>query len=178
MSNQKTILKTSPEYPQISKWIIHKHSLLDTIEKHIRNHPKEHLTKKDLSKTFRKIKKKHEPLFPDVLNTYNFSVNDIQRGVQCLKCKTIPIPKKENRTIWNCPVCGFISSVAYQCAIADYALLINNTFTNKEMRNFLEINSQSTVYTLLKKMNIQTVGRKHIFSIENIHKFAQKDFIE
>ncbi|MGM7700843.1 nuclease-related domain-containing protein [Pseudalkalibacillus sp. Hm43] len=177
MSNPKTILKTSPNHQGISKLIIHKHSLLQRIENLLIGQTNESISKNDVTKIARKIKKKNEPLFLDVLSKYNFTKRDMQGGVQCLQCKTLPIPKKENRTIWNCPACGIVPHHSYESAITDFVLLYTRHFSNKELREFLGLTSASTVYKLLKKMDIQTVGRKHIFPVENIQKFAQKDFI-
>ncbi|MCF6136789.1 nuclease-related domain-containing protein [Pseudalkalibacillus berkeleyi] len=178
VSDPKTILNTSLANHNISNWIIHKHALMSKFEHFIKANPKEIISNKDVKKIARKIKRKNEPLLSDVLDTYKFTPSQITSGVSCPKCLELPIPRHKYRKNWVCPTCRASSNQAYFEAIADYALLINNTFSNRQMRLFLHIDSDSTVYNLLKKMNIQTVGRKHSISLDDVYMYANKNFNE
>jgi hypothetical protein len=60
---------------------------------------------------------------------------------------------------WCCSSCKFQSKTSYISALTDYSLLINQTISRKECKEFLQINSQQAKY-LLSTMDLPTIGSK------------------
>ncbi|WP_349410201.1 nuclease-related domain-containing protein [Pseudalkalibacillus sp. SCS-8] len=176
ISNPKTILSTSINNHHISNWIIHKHSLPENFEQFTANYPNAILTHNEIKKVTRKLRKQNEPLLSDVLQMYNFKPSDILTGVSCPNCYLVPIPRQKNRTRWICPVCKTESLSAYLSAIADYGLLFNQSFTNRQIRAFLGVDSRTTMYKLLQRMNVSLNGRTYTLPLKEIYHHANKDF--
>ncbi|WP_408007220.1 hypothetical protein ACJROX_21355 [Pseudalkalibacillus sp. A8] len=59
---------------------------------------------------------------------------------------------------WICPICRATSKNAHFQALHDYALLINPTITNKELRKFLHIDSEAVANYILKSLNLDYRG--------------------
>lgn len=60
---------------------------------------------------------------------------------------------------WYCSNCKAISKVAHEIALQDYVLLISETCTNMQMKEFLHVQSSATVNRLLHTMNIPRTGK-------------------
>lgn len=59
-----------------------------------------------------------------------------------------------------CPSCGSTSRNAHQTSIRDYALLIKPSITNRELREFILLESRTTATKLLKEFQFPTTGLK------------------
>ena len=71
-----------------------------------------------------------------------------------------------------CPKCKFTSTNSFLNAIQDYSLLISNEAKNKELRDFLQIDSPHIMKRLMQKSGFDyfgtTNGRKYILNSEVI----------
>jgi hypothetical protein len=64
--------------------------------------------------------------------------------------------RKRGRGI--CPSCTFRSKDAHLYALHDYESLFQSTITNKQMRNFLKLESESTTHKILVSMQLPRKG--------------------
>ncbi|PEJ59514.1 hypothetical protein CN692_04795 [Bacillus sp. AFS002410] len=71
---------------------------------------------------------------------------------------------------WNC-VCSYKSIDAHKQALYDFAFLINETITNQQCREFLQLSSGSIASNLLKSLNLKQTGHKkgtkYLFRLED-----------
>lgn len=107
----------------------------------------------DLKRAAMKMKKIHAPS----PMTIKLNPNQLEKGVLCPKC---PYPMRMNyhHRKWQCPRCHEINNEAFYVALQDYRILVNETISNKEFRDFFEIESANVAYTLLQKLNLQQIG--------------------
>ena len=88
---------------------------------------------------------------------YNVPSADLEIGILCQNCntkmKTIP-----GRT-WICESCGKMSNAAIGQAVADWFLLISPTLTNKQLRYFLELKSNTAASKIFKQLNLNRTGK-------------------
>jgi len=89
----------------------------------------------------------------------NISVDRIRKGVLCEKCN-YAVAMTYSRGIWTCPKCGFESRDALLKALDDYRLLISERITNREFREFFNVESMYAASKILSRLNIETVGHK------------------
>ncbi|WP_027963926.1 nuclease-related domain-containing protein [Halalkalibacillus halophilus] len=89
------------------------------------------------------------------LSNYNLTKEDLQTGVICTKCDTLPM-KRINRK-WSCPKCNYQSRSAHENSLKSYKILINNKISNKEAQKFLHINS-TTSYKILNRYTQSKIG--------------------
>lgn len=73
MSNDRTIIKTSPDNKTLNKIVIHRQSLLDKVKYIEDSMRKETATPKDVKKLIRTLKRHHEEPIPSVLERYNIT---------------------------------------------------------------------------------------------------------
>lgn len=173
--SNRTILKTSLNNHHINKWIVHNWAVASKIEEFAKLYPKDQMQMKDLRKISRKILKQHEPLTTDLLEHYNISLNELIKGVQCPSCKRYKMEWK--RAKWICSSCLATSKTAHHAALADYGLLINQTFKNIEVREFLWI-PPHTAHHLLNKLELNLNGRKYTLTKTNLYELADKEEYE
>jgi hypothetical protein len=112
-------------------------------------------SKKDIKRITKFLLKKHEPLIPDV-SAMNITFKDLNLGIQCPRCSAFGMERTHGT--WFCKSCGHTSKDAHTTAIKDYFLLYGNTLTNKQLRFFLQINSDDTATHLLKSLNLTSTG--------------------
>lgn len=156
ISEPKTIIKASRT--SIYTKVMHNAQLPFTFEKIENRHTKEMLTVKEMRKIANMIEKQHTPKLPDLLEQFSISQSEIQKGVNCPNCLASQIKRKKGH--WYCENCCTKSPNASFIGIQDYAILIRPSFTNQEMRDFLQIGSRKYVFRLLKSMNLDFTGEK------------------
>ncbi|WP_100374156.1 NERD domain-containing protein [Bacillus sp. FJAT-45037] len=98
----------------------------------------------------------HTPDTRTILDQYKIDSEDLTTGVSCPSCSSYPMTRLHGR--WQCPQCGFISHQAHMTAIRDYGLLINETITNKELRQFLHLSSRFTTKRIIDRINAAQTG--------------------
>ena len=100
--------------------------------------------------------KAHTPHIPKLLESYHISTDDLVKGIQCPNCMAIPMTRKWGK--WLCGRCSFISRDAHVRALRDYALLIKPTITNRDFREFSQLESTSVAAKLLSDLNLPYTG--------------------
>lgn len=156
ISDPRTIIKASRS--SIFTKVMHSANLPFAFENIKSRHTKNALTMKEMKKVAATIEKHHTPKQYNLLDQFSIPQTDIRKGVHCPDCFTIPIERKKGH--WYCENCSTKSPNVVIQSIQDYALLIKPTFSNEELRDFLQITSRKAVYRLLTSMNLQFVGEK------------------
>jgi hypothetical protein len=100
----------------------------------------------------------HTPQKIEILNYFQMTVDELICGVQCPRC--LYIPMNYSRSNWICPKCLLFSKDACLNGITDYFLLIKPSFSNPELRKFLQIPSSRATTAFLPKLNLPFTGTK------------------
>ncbi len=160
ISNPTTIIETS-EY--IPKKLTHNSNLLFKIEELAKFFTERHLTENQVKRLCTALNEQHTPHKPDVMKQFGITEDELLSGVFCEKCKTLTMERTHGR--WVCRNCGSISRTAHIQAFEDYKLLMNDTISNRELREFLKLSSSKIARDLLKSMlnesNGNTKGRRY-----------------
>lgn len=88
---------------------------------------------------------------------YKIAPSTLKRGVLCLNCNAI-MKRSRGRT-WLCNRCKELSKGALEQAVADWYILLSNTLTNKQLRYFLELNSNSAASLIFRKLRLTRTGK-------------------
>ncbi|MFY3790246.1 NERD domain-containing protein [Ureibacillus sp. MALMAid1270] len=149
-SNPATIIGNVPK----NFAIFHASGLRFYVYNLLSNYP-ETLSEKQLKKLSSLIlsKLKRKEVRPTI------SLSRIRRGVLCEICdfKVQMIYKTGN---WQCPKCGVRNKNAIRRALNDYRLLISDRITNKEFREFFDVESIDAASKLLIRLNLKAFGEK------------------
>ncbi|MRG87393.1 nuclease-related domain-containing protein [Salinibacillus xinjiangensis] len=156
MTNPNCILKTTnPESVYVKK-VLHSTYLLEKIEQIQQSYIKEAATNKQIHNLSKRLMKRNEPEDPDFFDKFNMVKSELIPGVQCPSCSTSPMFRKNGK--WQCPQCPTSSRDAHMQALIDYSLLIDNSLTNREARKYLQIESPTVSYKILRSLNTQYQG--------------------
>lgn len=156
ISHPSTIVKTNPKNQQALKKVVHGHSLLEKIEEVSRLYQKEIFDTKGLRKISKQLLKSHTPEKFDAMKKYSLSKKEILTGVRCPGCGCIPMSRK-NRA-WVCCACGLKDKNAHISALYDYFYMVSPTITNKQFREFVHLESESTAKRMLSTLNLPYTG--------------------
>lgn len=155
ISNPHTGIKVIPPHIDLSHKVIHRNTLpikIEQIEKSINRK----ISDKLLKKVIRLFKKQNTEQESSILSRFQINQSEILTGVFCPSCSYLPL-ERVIRT-WRCPKCKITSKEAHIKALHDYSLLLGDTITNKELRNFLHIPSSYTATRLLQSLNLPQTG--------------------
>lgn len=163
-ANSKAVLRA--ENKDLSKIIVRKNSLILKIEEIKEKHRQEITTKKELKKVINSLLKAHTPHLPKILEYYNILPNDLATGVQCPNCAALPMTRKCGK--WLCSRCSYSARDAHLMALRDYALLIKPTITNRELRKFLHVESDSVALKMLRAGHFPHTGstKNRVYHLE------------
>ena len=112
-------------------------------------------SKKDIKRITKFLLRSHETLIPDVI-AMNIPFKDLNQGIQCPKCSAFGMTRTHGT--WFCKSCSHTSKDAHIAAIKDYFLLYGNSLTNKQLRLFLQVNSDDLATHLFKSLNLISSG--------------------
>lgn len=163
-ANSKAVLRA--ENKNVSQIIVRKNSLVAKIEELTKKQQQEILSIKELKKLANSLLKAHTPRIPKLLENYNISINEIATGVHCPSCGVLPMTRKWGK--WLCASCSFTSRDAHLAALRDYALLIKPTITNRELRKFLHVESDSVALKILRANHFTHTGstKSRVYHLE------------
>ncbi len=157
ITNPSTSISVSDYHPG-AKNIIRAPSLISKMDQFEKKHKKVVLEKKEIQKLVRLLKKLHTPLDKNILQTFRIQASDLINGVFCPVCDALPMKHSQGK--WCCTNCGHTSNDAHLRAILDYFLLIDNSITNKKLREFLLLPSRTTATRILRSMGLEKTGEK------------------
>jgi len=91
--------------------------------------------------------------------TQHFAIHpdDIINGVECTTCNFVGMKKVAR--YWICPRCKNISNTAHIKTIKEYFLVYKDSISNKECRQFLNLNNMYEANRILKKANLIKTGK-------------------
>lgn len=148
ISSANTILKSANPSITVPEEIIHSNQINLMVNDLLVTNTKQIVADKKIKLLCNQILKEHTPLNKDVLSTYKIKTHELIKGVICDKCQEAVMSREFNK--WQCENCDFISKHSHKLAINDYRLLIKNVVKNKDVREFLQIESSSLMKRLLK----------------------------
>ncbi|WP_191991791.1 nuclease-related domain-containing protein [Bacillus aerolatus] len=151
-----TKITTDPEHKEVLQKVIHAATVPYKIERLHQLHQTSILKTKDLKKAAHQLVTQHVPHNPDLLKQFQISEAELLKGAQCPACQHIPMKRMKGK--WHCLRCNHRSSDAHIQALTDYALLHNNTMTNRTFREYLQIDSRSIATHLLRTLKLQHSG--------------------
>lgn len=153
-ANPLTIVRAKNK--EVTEKVVRRNSLALKINALAEKYQEDILSKKQLKRLTNLLLKAHTPYVPKLLETYKIPVNELLTGVRCPHCGALPMKRKWGK--WHCQSCSFCSSDAHLAAIRDYALLIKPTITNRELRGFLRLDSESIALKLIQSLNLRYTG--------------------
>ncbi|KZZ86030.1 nuclease-related domain-containing protein [Bacillus sp. SJS] len=167
ISNPRTILQASPKNQTSHEKILQNPQIPFKIAQLENEYASPNISDQEFYTLSETVSKSHTPIFSDIRNMHQIPKADIRSGVHCLKCFNLPMMYMSRRG-WKCTLCGFMSKDAYRETLMDYSLLINQTITNRDARNFLQLTSNSVVKNLLNSMESKTYGnhKSRIYKLE------------
>lgn len=91
--------------------------------------------------------------------TQHFAINpdDIINGVECTTCSLVGMKKVARH--WICPKCRNISTNAHTKTIKEYFLIYKDTISNRECRQFLNLNNMYEANRILKNADLVKTGK-------------------
>ena len=168
-TNRHAYIKASPDYTAAFEKVIRSIKLPYKLRQFEQKYSREMFSKKDLRRLARYLERDHTPYNPNILQKFGICQADIMKGVHCPKC--FKFAMKRGRNIWTCPHCHFSSEFAHIPSINDYFLLIGDTITNRELREFLQVSSRHVATNILTSLGLSYSGggrhRKYHLSLLN-----------
>ena len=154
-TNPNAIIDASKDFKHFHK-VIKSPSFLSKIDLFEKRNKQEILDKKQLQKLSKLLLKKHTPHDHDILAQFGIKEHELIKGVRCPKCNKIPMERTPRS--WRCTKCNYTSKTAYLNSLVDYSLLIGNTITNQQLRDFLKLPTRSGAKTIFKSLNLEYRG--------------------
>ncbi|WP_222591098.1 nuclease-related domain-containing protein [Tenuibacillus multivorans] len=114
------------------------------------------LSEAELERMSQLFLREHTPYDEDVLKRFGVSKKDLQRGVYCPGCGKLPINREWGT--WQCPFCMKSFKQAHIPSLRDYGLLINDTISIEEAREFLIVDSREVVKYIFQNLGISRLG--------------------
>ncbi|MFJ7753217.1 nuclease-related domain-containing protein [Peribacillus muralis] len=167
-ANPNTIIRTTPGFTPILKKITGKEMLISKIQTLKDRYSSEQLTQRQQNKLIKTILEKNTPHYPDILQLYRIEEKDLLNSVQCPACFALQLQYHWGK--WSCRHCSKVSKDAHIQTLRDYALLINVTITNKQARQFLQVESINTMQKMLYVLDLPHWGkfRNRVYSLERL----------
>ena len=156
ISKSSTELMISPGYSEAQKKVCRASNLIERMDEIYHRYNLDLFDHKMLDKIKKLLIRSYTPLETDILAKFNIKTFEIISGVQCPNCLMFGMGFK--RKNWICPFCQFVSQDAHIQAIADYFLLIKPSFTNPEIRAFLQVSSSRAATYLLSLLKFPYTG--------------------
>ena len=156
ISDSATILKNPQEDPQFYNTVIYADNLPSKLDELWKKYPKSSLTNSQLREIHSHFLKYNDDYQPDLIRLYNLDKSHLIHGIECAKCGQYPMSRVHGK--WYCIHCSFTDKLAHERVILDYFLLFKPTITNKDCREFLQIESPKVAYSLLQSMKLNKSG--------------------
>ncbi|OAT80620.1 hypothetical protein A6P54_14665 [Bacillus sp. MKU004] len=156
LTNSHSHITNTSQNQLVMDKLIRSDRLVYEIKKLTLKYPNPVVTPKELTRIANRLMKSNVPANPDVLAQFQLSTRDIRPGVHCTECQSLSMERVHGT--WWCSACRIKKKDAHVHALTDYALLIDTTISNKEMRHFTNLNSLSTSARMLSLMNLPSNG--------------------
>ena len=149
-----SIIKTNGR-PDIFQKILYAEQIPQKVEKLHQLYSQKIYTPYLINKLLQTLLAEHNPITINISKKYGISKKEIITGVQCPCCSTQPMIRL--RGYWYCSNCEARSSDAHVKAINDY-LLLYDSMTNKQCRDFLHFSSINLCTRMLRELKLPSLG--------------------
>ncbi|QKS73135.1 NERD domain-containing protein [Paenalkalicoccus suaedae] len=156
-TNEKTSFYVDTEINLLADKYCRPNALIDKIEQLQVDKSTKAIPFSEVIRTSKLIASSHQPWFPKYTKLEHH-ISDLRKGVVCVTCKVGTMSYTPISCKWFCPKCKAISKDAHLLTLYHYALLINETISNKQFRRFFNMESRSSAYWILKSLNLPTLG--------------------
>lgn len=166
ISNPKALIQTSSANGELNKMVINRYYLSTRLQQIEKEYDLDTLSLKEIKKLSRLLLKEHTPLVQQVLEQYEIKPSEILTGVICPSCGHLPMTRVNGS--WLCQQCQQTNKTAHISALKDYFLLCSSQMTNKDAREFLNIESPFITSRLLRSMDFPSSGntKNKVYMIE------------
>ncbi|MBY7144743.1 NERD domain-containing protein [Virgibacillus sp. NKC19-3] len=158
ISFPSTIIKSATSQNLIPKEVIHKNDLYFKIEALSNELTVNYMEKEQLMNLAKRLMAAHKPQDENILDRFRITKNELIKGVFCPKCGAISMVRDKRK--WLCSACKYVSIKAHLPSLFDYKLLIGDKISNREARDFLQVDSPDVVKGILKRENFSRIGEK------------------
>lgn len=111
----------------------------------------------NINKIKRLLKASHTPYVRKPLcETYQISYGDLKKGVYCTSCGGYQMAR--HRRNWICRNCSSKNAAAHHFALQEYFTFVDNTITNKDLREFCLLDSADIANKLLRQYDFVISG--------------------
>lgn len=157
-SRDDTYLRNLTNDKIISDIVMHRDKVLSRIEELMQRYQHPRVSEQQMTEISYRLLNEHEPEKSDRMGEFNIGYNDLIKGVICPACRTVPMHWNSGK--WRCLSCGCISKTAHRSALADYARLVREYISNRQARDFLQVESESIIRKLFQRERLMKFGRK------------------
>lgn len=158
ISNPSTIIKSAPSNSYQYQKLCHGIDLEERIHFFNNKFSRVILSNKEIKRLQKTLLKNHTPLVNNILSQFDIKKTEILTGVGCPSCSYLPMIRIHGN--WQCPHCHVKSKLAHEQAIDDYFLLMNETITSQQFRDFVHLHSKQQATRLLASLVPSSSGTK------------------
>ncbi len=109
---------------------------------------------------------RHTNPFP-LCQYYHIESSVLQKGVYCENCSQFGMQKL--KATWFCQKCEHQCKEAHVSALRDFYMLVGNTMTNRECRDFLKIESPHVTKRILQKLTRSGLGKHTKYNLASLN---------
>ncbi|ANU23652.1 nuclease-related domain-containing protein [Planococcus donghaensis] len=126
-------------------------------------------TQPHLSK-IEKILQKHQSPYKRIplCQLYTIAFSELRTGIYCATCKNHQMIRKK-RCGWICEVCQSVDPLALEITVQEYFSLVHTQLSNKQLRQFCNLESPYVASRLLSTFDFETTGalRNRTYQLKN-----------
>lgn len=169
-SNSSTILKTDPIHQNIFDKVLTSANMPNKINSNRQLYPNKILNKPKMEQLKNLFIQEHSENDSIVLKRYNLDRSDILNGVHCFKCNQLSVRLTKGK--WICNLCKGSFPNSYIHALMDYRLHVSPSISNRQFRQFINLQSTSTASKSLSRMHLPYTGsfkdRKYLLPLDQL----------
>lgn len=112
----------------------------------------------NLTKIGKLLRKFHTPYNRQPLcQLYLIDPIELQTGILCANCKTLRMIRKP-KIGWKCEKCETVDPLAFQYTVQEYFSLIHTQLSNRQLRQFSNLDSPYAASRLLAALDLESTG--------------------
>jgi hypothetical protein len=169
IADRRTLIKTTSDNRKIFEKIFYADILMNKINNLEALFVDKKLTPKQIQKLKETLNKEHTPAPPSILKTHGIKDSEIIKGIQCPHCKQYSLCRIVKK--WYCRNCHLYSNNSHRQGIRDFFLIMSESISNKQCREFLLIDCPNAAKRVLASMNLPTTGSKKYRMYHRPHEF-------
>lgn len=171
-SNSSVILKTNPSNQYIFDKVFTSANMPNKINSNRQMYPNKILNKRKIELLKNLFVQEHSENDSIVLKKYKLDRSELLNGVTCFKCNQLSV--RRNNGKWVCDLCKGSFSDSHIYTLMDYRFHVSPSISNKQFRQFSNLESTSIASKILQRMNFQSTGtykdRKYIIPIGQLRR--------